>query len=106
MRIEVENNRTPLNEFVTRVESMHETIELTRDGAVVATVNTAIHSANARKTRGASTKERARAVARGWEVVESTHSHMRKSKLSQRQIDRLIDKAVAKVRKQNAARNH
>ena len=40
MRLDVENNRTPLNEFIESLGSLSEPVELVRRGEVVATVAT------------------------------------------------------------------
>lgn len=38
MRIQLEDNRTPLNEFINSLGTLHEPVELVRNGEVVATV--------------------------------------------------------------------
>jgi hypothetical protein len=104
MRIEVENNRTPLNEFIASLEVLREPVELLREGKVVlASPRTRDAKAVPAKRSPLSAQDRQRSEALGWKALDQAHRHAKKSKLTQRRIDRLVDSAVAKVRKQNAA---
>ena len=102
MRIEIENNRTPLNEFIASIRSHGDAVELTQNGYVVAEVKTKGHG----KALVLSDAKRVKAAAEGWELVKKARRNVRKSGLTQRQIDRLVDTAVAQVRRENAAHGH
>ena len=106
MRIEVENNRMTLDEFVVRLEAASEPFDLTRDGTVVATV---VKTSKRTKTDDAvpspfaGDSKRAEAATQLKKLVEKAHTNAKKHGLNERQAVRLAVNAVEKVRKQNAA---
>ncbi|HLX62928.1 MAG TPA: hypothetical protein VKX17_16760 [Planctomycetota bacterium] len=94
MRIEVENNRTTLDEFAASLGALREPVELTRRGALVATVEAPKGAARAR-TKPA----RDKVAARGWRVLDEAHANAKKHGLSERQIVKIAVKACEEVRR-------
>lgn len=94
MRIETENNRTTLEEFVASLGALREPVELTRRGEVVATVAAAKRAAKARSKAG-----RDKIAARGWQILDEAHANAKKHGLSERQIVKIAVKACEEVRR-------
>ena len=99
MRIEIENNRTPLNEFIESIRSRTDAIELTHSGKVVAELTPRGERAKNRKL------PRAKTHARGWEIMDEARRNAKKSGLSQRKLDQMINRSIAEMRQKNASRH-
>jgi hypothetical protein len=111
MRIQLEDNRTPLNEFIDSLGALRKPVELVRGGEVVATVATngknapSKKSAPSRNAVDANEARKDKAARELGKFLATARAQTARLGLTNKQIEKMVDKAVREVRSGHAQRS-